>query len=92
MAGIALFLLLLLAVTARAPALRTAYRPRHRAAPVWLRRPRYCCSPASVGLAWHYFPRHRYLFGEKYDSVMIDKKDLARIRLSGHPARRQATR
>jgi D-galactosaminyltransferase len=26
--------------------------------------------------AWHYFPRHRFLFGEKYDSVMIDAKDL----------------
>ena len=30
----------------------------------------------SVGLAWHYFPRHRHLIGEKYDSVMVDDKDL----------------
>ncbi|MCV7374859.1 hypothetical protein H5P33_19295 [Mycolicibacterium arabiense] len=30
----------------------------------------------TVGLAWHYLPRHRYLIGEKYDSVMIDAKDL----------------
>jgi hypothetical protein len=30
----------------------------------------------AVGLAWHYFPRHRYLMGEKYDRVMIDGKDL----------------
>jgi hypothetical protein len=30
----------------------------------------------SVGLAWHYFPRHRYLMGEKYDRVIIDNKDL----------------
>ena len=30
----------------------------------------------SVVTAWHYFPRHRYLFGEKYDSVIIDKQDL----------------
>lgn len=30
----------------------------------------------SVGLAWHYFPRHRLLIGEKYDSVMIDAKDI----------------
>ena len=29
-----------------------------------------------VALAWHYFPRHRFLLGEKYDSVMIDAKDL----------------
>ncbi|HEX5143917.1 MAG TPA: DUF6541 family protein [Mycobacterium sp.] len=31
---------------------------------------------STVGLAWHYFPRHRYLIGEKYDSVIIDHKDL----------------
>lgn len=30
----------------------------------------------SVGLAWHYFPRHRHLIGEKYDSVMVDAKDI----------------
>ncbi|MBU9767141.1 hypothetical protein FR943_25335 [Mycobacterium sp. TNTM28] len=30
----------------------------------------------TVGLAWHYLPRHKFLFGEKYDSVMIDGKDL----------------
>ncbi len=29
--------------------------------------------------AWHYFPRHQFLFGEKYDSVMIDAKDLEAI-------------
>ena len=30
----------------------------------------------SVVTAWHYFPRHRFLLGEKYDSVLVDKKDL----------------
>jgi hypothetical protein len=30
----------------------------------------------TAGLAWHYFPRHRYLMGEKYDRVIIDNKDL----------------
>jgi hypothetical protein len=30
----------------------------------------------SVGTAWHYFPRHTHLFGDKYDSVIVDKKDL----------------
>jgi len=30
----------------------------------------------SVGYAWHYMPRHEYLFGQKYDSVMVDHKDL----------------
>ncbi|MBS2064862.1 hypothetical protein KCQ63_29480, partial [Klebsiella pneumoniae] len=31
---------------------------------------------ATLVSAWHYFPRHRFLFGDKYDSVMIDQKDL----------------
>jgi hypothetical protein len=31
----------------------------------------------SVGYAWLYFPRHRYLIGEKYDQVMVGNKDLA---------------
>ncbi|PQM52693.1 hypothetical protein C5U48_08475 [Mycolicibacter virginiensis] len=31
---------------------------------------------ATVGLAWHYLPRHAFLFGDKYDSVMIDARDL----------------
>ena len=30
----------------------------------------------AVGCAWHYFPRNRYLLGQKYDSVMINQKDL----------------
>jgi hypothetical protein len=30
----------------------------------------------TVVSAWHYFPRHKFLFGEKYDSVIIDNKDL----------------
>ena len=29
-----------------------------------------------VVAAWHYFPRHRYLIGENYDSVIVDNKDL----------------
>ncbi|WP_230987296.1 DUF6541 family protein [Mycolicibacter heraklionensis] len=31
---------------------------------------------ATVGLAWHYLPRHAFLFGDKYDSVMVDARDL----------------
>ncbi|MDT5212250.1 MAG: D-galactosaminyltransferase [Mycobacterium sp.] len=30
----------------------------------------------SAGLAWHYFPRHERLIGEKYDKVIIDDKDI----------------
>jgi hypothetical protein len=31
----------------------------------------------SLGAAWHYFPRHRHLIGEKYDRVLVDDNDLA---------------
>jgi hypothetical protein len=31
---------------------------------------------ATLGTAWHAFPRHTFLFGDKYDSVIIDQKDL----------------
>ena len=31
---------------------------------------------STVGVAWHYFPRHAYLIGQKYDRVMVDDKDL----------------
>lgn len=31
---------------------------------------------AGVLSAWHYFPRHAFLFGDKYDSVIIDQRDL----------------
>ncbi len=30
----------------------------------------------TVATAWHYFPRHRFLFGDKYDQVMINQQDL----------------
>ncbi len=30
----------------------------------------------SIGMAWHYLPRHARLLGEKYDQVMIDDSDL----------------
>ena len=31
---------------------------------------------STVGLAWHYFPRHRSLLGEKYDQVMVGPRAL----------------
>jgi len=41
---------------------------------------------ATVGLAWHYLPRHAFLFGDKYDSVMVDSRDLqAYAYLAGLP-------
>jgi len=68
-AGIALFALVTLVVT---------WARRH-----WPRTERFwaavtvCLLLLSCGgLAWHYFPRHRYLIGEKYDQVMINQKNL----------------
>lgn len=29
-----------------------------------------------VAGAWHYFPRHRFLFGDKYDQIMVNQQDL----------------
>lgn len=31
---------------------------------------------STVWLAWHYFPRHRYLIGQKYDQIMVNDKNL----------------
>nr|MDT0522250.1 DUF6541 family protein [Streptomyces sp. DSM 41633] len=68
MAAIGLGTLVLLG----AAALRRAGAP-----PAWIRATAAVALVATtVGLAWHYFPRHKYLFGQKYDSVMIDAKDL----------------
>jgi hypothetical protein len=45
-------------------------------APVWYGMTVAAVIAVSVGYAWNYFPRHEFLFGQKYDSVMIDHKDL----------------
>ncbi|BBZ30856.1 membrane protein [Mycolicibacterium madagascariense] len=70
MAGIALFTIVWAALTGlRRVMPRLGARTGYVAAAVLV-------VAVSVGMAWHYFPRHRYLIGEKYDSVMIDDKDL----------------
>ena len=70
MAGIALFTCTWFVVT---QVRRLVPRPDPR---IWYAATAVILVAVSVGLAWHYFPRHRYLIGEKYDSVMIDDKDL----------------
>jgi D-galactosaminyltransferase len=70
MAGIALF-----TAVAAAIALLRRYAPRIGA------RTGYGVAAAvliavTIGTAWHYFPRHRYLIGEKYDQVITDSRDL----------------
>ncbi|WKG03259.1 DUF6541 family protein [Mycolicibacterium sp. HK-90] len=68
MAAIGLGTLVLLGVTV----LR-----RSGARPAWIRGTAVVVLAATtVGLAWHYFPRHKFLFGQKYDSVMVGAKDL----------------
>lgn len=70
MAGVAVF-------TCAAAALAGVRRLTPRLAP------RVCNAAIAViliavptAMAWHYFPRHRHLIGEKYDQVMIDDGDL----------------
>jgi D-galactosaminyltransferase len=76
MAGIALFAAVLLVV---AGARRLSERLTRHAPdrPFWIATTAVLLVGISVGLAYHYFPRHKRLIGEKYDSVMIDDKDLA---------------
>jgi hypothetical protein len=73
MAGIALFTLLG-AVVGRLQ--RLLDRRVSIGAPIWYGVAATLIVAASAGYAWYYFPRHEYLFGQKYDSVMIDHKDL----------------
>ncbi|WP_328362328.1 hypothetical protein OG976_12055 [Mycobacterium sp. NBC_00419] len=76
MAGVALWSL---AVLVMAGARRLARR-RGASDPdrgVWIGATASLLIAVVVALSWHYFPRHRYLMGEKYDQVMVDNKDLA---------------
>jgi D-galactosaminyltransferase len=73
MAGIALFALVMVLVAA---AKRLSDRFRQLPAPVWVSSTAVLVVVASVLTARHYFYRHLVLFGDKYDSVMIDQRDL----------------
>lgn len=73
MAGIGLFTLVVLLV-ALLKASRLA--ARRLPAPAWGGISAVLLVVATLISAWHYFPRHRFLFGDKYDSVMIDQRDL----------------
>lgn len=42
----------------------------------WLGATAVIVASACLALTWHYFPRHRYLMGEKYDRVIVGDKDL----------------
>jgi hypothetical protein len=55
------------------------FRSRETSARGWHAATAVIVLAVSIAIAWHYFPRHRHLIGEKYDSVIIDAKDLAAI-------------
>ncbi|MEZ0356603.1 DUF6541 family protein [Mycobacterium sp. SA01] len=76
MAGIALYSLALLLVAGARRVTRRWAAAREPDRGFWIGATAVLLVAVSVGLAWHYFPRHRYLMGEKYDRVIIDDKDL----------------
>jgi hypothetical protein len=73
MAGLGLFAAVVVVVAA---ARWLAHRFRPVPARVWAPTTAALLVAATLASAWHYFPRHRFLFGDKYDSVIIDQKDL----------------
>ena len=75
MAGYALFSALFSAVTFALGWLRRRTGRGSRRA--WTAATATVLTGVCVALAWHYFPRHRFLMGDKYDQVMVDNKDLA---------------
>jgi D-galactosaminyltransferase len=77
MAGIAVFAVVLVAVAlAKRSAKRLTERFTRLPAPVWVSATVVLLMFITVLTARHYFYRHLVLFGDKYDSVMIDQKDL----------------
>ena len=74
MAGVALFLIVTVVV---AGAKRFADRRlKPLPAPVWTAATAVLLVATTVFSARHYFYRHLVLFGDKYDSVIIDQRDL----------------
>lgn len=76
MAGIALYSLALVLVAGARRLTRRWAAAREPDRGLWIGATAVLLVAVSIGLAWHYFPRHRYLMGEKYDRVIIDDKDL----------------
>jgi D-galactosaminyltransferase len=73
MAGIALFAAVMLLV---AGAKRVTDRFKQLPAPVWVSTTAVLLVAASVLIARHYFYRHLVLFGDKYDSVIVNRRGL----------------
>jgi hypothetical protein len=66
-AGIAAFMIVATVTT------RAAERGHRKA---WYAATAIILTALTLGTAWHAFPRHKFLFGDKYDSVIVDDKDL----------------
>jgi len=73
MAAIALFTIVSVAVLV---AKRLTERFKHLPSPVWTAATAVLLLMATVLTARHYLYRHLVLFGDKYDSVIIDQRDL----------------
>jgi hypothetical protein len=73
MAGIAVFAVVMVVV---AGAKRVTDRFKQLPAPVWVSATAVLLAVTTVLTARHYLYRHLVLFGDKYDSVMIDQRDL----------------
>jgi hypothetical protein len=73
MAGIGLFAIVVLLV---AGARRLTEGFRKLPGPVWISATAALLALTSVYTARHYFLPHKVLFGDKYDSVIIDQRDL----------------
>ncbi|MEX0581640.1 MAG: DUF6541 family protein [Mycobacterium sp.] len=75
MAGVALFSAVLLTVAAARRILRRRTRPEPDRG-FWIGATAIVLVAVCFGLSWHYFPRHRFLMGDKYDQVIVNDKDL----------------
>ncbi|OBH63278.1 hypothetical protein A5685_22385, partial [Mycobacterium colombiense] len=73
MAGIGLFALVVLVM---AVVKRLTGRFRQLPGPVWIAATAVVLAVACVYTARHYFLPHKVLLGDKYDSVMVDQRDL----------------
>ncbi len=76
MAGVALYAAALLVMAA---ARRSTERRRHLPREFWVGATAVLLVSVCLGLAVHYFPRHRFLMGEKYDQAIVGEQDLAAI-------------
>ncbi len=73
MAGVALFAAALLVMAWSKRLLQTRIGLPRR---YWIGATAALLATTCTALAWHYFPRHRFLMGEKYDHVIVDDRDL----------------